>query len=120
VFITYLELIGGSLLIAGALTRYVSALLVAEMIVAIWKVHFVHGFFLNWRLQPGVGHGYEFNLVLISGLACLICTGPGVISLDRWLASKRHYKGLPQDDVIRKQAVPPVPGRRDEPSHRAL
>src|SRR5262249_26547689 len=37
-----------------------------------WKVHLVHGFFLNWGLRPGVGHGFEFNLVLIGALLCLV------------------------------------------------
>ncbi|HVH70722.1 MAG TPA: DoxX family protein [Candidatus Dormibacteraeota bacterium] len=89
VFITCLELIGGVLLVIGALTTWVASLLVVEMIVAIWKVHFVHGFFLNWRLQPGVGHGYEFNLVLIGALVCLICTGPGAMSAGGLLARRQ-------------------------------
>jgi len=77
--------IGGFLLIVGGLTEVVATLFVAEMIVAIWKVHFVNGFFLNWTSRPGVGHGYEFNAMLICALGCLILSGPGAVSLDRWL-----------------------------------
>ena len=85
VFVTWLELIGGLLLIIGAFNAWIAGLLVIEMIVAIWKVHLVHGFFLNWSLRPGIGHGYEFNFVLIASLTSLILTGPGQWSIDRWL-----------------------------------
>jgi putative oxidoreductase len=85
IFITSLELVGGLLLIFGGLTEVVATLFVAEMIVAIWKVHFVNGFFINWTSRPGVGHGYEFNAMLICALGSLILTGPGALSLDRWL-----------------------------------
>jgi putative oxidoreductase len=92
VFVTYLELVGGLLLVAGAFTVWAAALLVIEMVVAIWKVHLVHGFFLNWTLRPGVGHGFEFNLVLIGALVCLIFTGPGVLSVDRWRQRRREQQ----------------------------
>jgi putative oxidoreductase len=85
-FVTWLELVGGSLLILGAFTVWVATPLAVEMVVAIWKVHFAHGFFLNWTLRPGVGHGYEFNLVLIAGLVCLIFAGPGALSVEDWRA----------------------------------
>lgn len=84
--VTGLELVGGLLLVFGAFTVWVATPLAIEMGVAIWKVHLVHGFFLNWTLRPGVGHGYEFNLVLIAGLVCLIFTGPGALSVDGWRA----------------------------------
>jgi uncharacterized membrane protein YphA (DoxX/SURF4 family) len=62
------------------------------MAVAVWKVHLTNGFFLNWLNAPGVGHGYEFNLVLLAGLVCLILTGPGALSIDgrreRWAESE--------------------------------
>jgi putative oxidoreductase len=51
----------------------------------IAKVHWQHGFFLNWSLQPGKGHGYEANLAFIAmALACLIAGG-GALSIDRLL-----------------------------------
>jgi uncharacterized membrane protein YphA (DoxX/SURF4 family) len=45
-------------------------------------VHFRNGFFLNWTLTPGRGHGMEYNLVLIGALLCLMLTGPGALSVD--------------------------------------
>jgi putative oxidoreductase len=77
---------GGILLILGALTLWVSLALVIEMLVAIWAVHLSHGFFLNWGLQEGLGHGYQFNLVLIGALLCLMIEGPGVASVDGYRA----------------------------------
>jgi putative oxidoreductase len=76
------EFAGGLMLIAGALTIFVAPVLVLTMAVAIWKVHYPQGFFLNWALAPGGGFGYEFNLVLIAALLCLMLTGPGALSID--------------------------------------
>jgi putative oxidoreductase len=80
------ELAGGVMLILGGLTRYAALALAIEMAVALWKVHLPNGFFINWALTPGVGHGYEFNLTLIAALLSLMLTGPGVLSIDAWRA----------------------------------
>ena len=76
------ELCGGMALFLGAFTRLMSALLAIIMAVAIWKVHWPYGFFLNSSLEPGVGHGFEFALVLFAALFCLMLNGPGVLSFD--------------------------------------
>jgi putative oxidoreductase len=78
------EFIGGILLILGWVTRWVSLALAVVMGVAIWKVHYANGFFMNWTGAAGQGHGYEFNLVLIAALVCLMFTGPGALSFDEW------------------------------------
>jgi putative oxidoreductase len=80
--VSLLELAGGILLVAGALTAFVSLVLLIEMAVATWKMHLPNGFFMNWGLTPGQGHGYEFNLVLMAALACFALSGPGALSLD--------------------------------------
>jgi putative oxidoreductase len=76
------EFFGGLCLVAGAFVRFVAPPLVAVMAVAIWKVHLPNGFFLNWYMRPGIGHGYEFNLTLIAGLLCLVLMGAGALSVD--------------------------------------
>ena len=76
------ELAGGLLLIAGLFTLPACAVLAVDMAVAVWKVHLANGFFLNWKNAPGLGHGIEYNLVLIAGLVALMLTGPGALSLD--------------------------------------
>lgn len=78
-----MELVGGLMLIIGAFTLVAAAALLVEMGVAIWKVHYPHGFFLNWSLTPNQGHGYEFNVVLAAALVCLMLTGAGALSIDR-------------------------------------
>jgi putative oxidoreductase len=77
-----LEFAGGLMLVLGALTIVVAPLLVITMATAIWKVHYAQGFFLNWALAPGAGFGYEFNLLLIGALVCLMLSGPGALSID--------------------------------------
>jgi putative oxidoreductase len=76
------EFVGGLMLIAGALTRYAAVALVAVMLGAMWKVHLSNGFFINWAMTPGRGHGVEYNLVLIAALLCLALGGPGAFSID--------------------------------------
>lgn len=73
---------GGLLLIVGAFTLFAALALTINMAVAVWKVHLANGFFLNWALVPGHGHGYEFNLTLIGALISLMLTGAGAFSID--------------------------------------
>jgi putative oxidoreductase len=82
------ETLGGLLLMAGALTLFAAGALIITMIGAMWNVHLANGFFINWAMAPGKGHGVEYNLVLIAALVCLMFTGPGRFSLEhrreRW------------------------------------
>ena len=75
----------GLLVFLGAWTRWAAIPLAIGMAVATWKAHFVNGFFINWALATGVGHGYEMNLVLIAACVCLSLTGAGELSIDRLL-----------------------------------
>lgn len=77
------EFVGGVLLLLGALTVPSAIALSLTLLISLWKVHLAHGFFLNWNLVPGQGHGYEFNVVLLGALVCLMLTGPGALSIDR-------------------------------------
>jgi putative oxidoreductase len=72
------EAIGGTMLIAGALTPLAAATLIATMITAIRTVHLKNG---PWATNGG----YEFNLTLIAALLALIDGGPGALSVDRRL-----------------------------------
>lgn len=77
-----LEFVGGILLVVGFLTRWVSLALAMAMGIAIWKVHFQWGFFLNWMAAPNRGQGVEFSIVLIAALVCLALSGGGDASID--------------------------------------
>lgn len=78
VIVTFVELIGGTFLIVGALTRIVGVLLAIDMAGAFFIVHVENGFF--------VSNG-GFELVLLLGLAALslVIAGPGRYSVDAML-----------------------------------
>lgn len=69
---------GGILLLLGLLTPIAAALLIGDMLVAIFRVAGGRGL---WT-QNG---GYEYNLVLVALLVAVGVMGPGLYSLDRRL-----------------------------------
>jgi putative oxidoreductase len=73
---------GGLMLFLGAWTRWAAIALAVGTAGAAWVAHIAHGFFLNWALTPGAGHGYEFHFVLIGSCACLALSGAGELSID--------------------------------------
>jgi putative oxidoreductase len=78
----FTEFFGGILLILGVGTRFVSCLVLIDMAVAIWKVHWKNGMF---------GHGgYEFPLSLAVIAFALISFGAGPIAPDRIFSSGRR------------------------------
>ena len=72
---------GGLLLLAGALPRPAAIALSLLMVGGIWKFY-ANGFFMNWDLVPGRGHGTEYYVILLGALICLMLTGPGALSID--------------------------------------
>ena len=81
VLLAVTEFGGGLLLIVGGLARGVALALAVDMAVAIWKVHYGNGFFLSDGAARG--GGYEYTLVLLGALVCLMLTGAGAASLDQ-------------------------------------
>lgn len=81
VIITAVEFGGGLLLIAGAGTRVVAALLAFAMLVATVVAHGSAGFFLPT--------GYEFALTLMLVSLALTQTGAGRYSVDARLGAQR-------------------------------
>lgn len=82
----FTECFGGLAMIVGLLARPAALGLIVVMLVAIAKVHAKNGFFLNFALTAGKGHGYEFNLVLIAMALSILVGGAGVLSIDRLIA----------------------------------
>ena len=78
------EFAGGLMLIAGGGTRWASLALAIDMAVAIWKVHYQNGFFLNWTQRRTRATASRYSLVLIGGLVALMLGGPGALSVDEW------------------------------------
>jgi putative oxidoreductase len=83
--VCFFEFLGGIGLVLGLLTRLDALAIAIVMIGAIAKVHWQNGFFINWSLTPGKGHGYEGNLAFLAmAVACLLAGG-GMLSVDRLL-----------------------------------
>ena len=73
------EAVGGALLIAGLMTRVVTATQTIAMLVAVLAVHLPNGF-----AGPG---GYQWALLLGAAAFCLMLEGAGKYSVDRKLSS---------------------------------
>ncbi|MGH7307748.1 MAG: DoxX family protein [Candidatus Rokuibacteriota bacterium] len=86
VIAAFVEFLGGLALIVGFLARPAALGLIVVMLVAVSKVHIQHGFFLNWNLTPGKGHGWEFNFALIAMALGIVIGGAGILSVDRLIA----------------------------------
>lgn len=74
---------GGFGILSGFLTRLSAAGIAAVMMVSIYKVHWVHGFFLNINCVAGRGHGIEYNIALLGMALYLLIAGGGRWCLDR-------------------------------------
>jgi putative oxidoreductase len=84
-------LVGGALIGIGYLVRWAAVTLAALTAILAWKSQAPWGFFLNWVLEPGRGHGIEFSIVLCAAYICLALTGGGDWSFDGRRANKRSY-----------------------------
>ena len=73
---------------AGFLTRLSAAGIAAVMLVAIYKVHWMNGFFLNLACVSGRGHGIEYNIALLGMALYLVIAGGG-----RWCLDRLVFKG---------------------------
>ena len=67
------------------MTRLAALAIIAVMVGATVKVHWPHGFFLNWELAPRKGHGFEANLAFIAMAVACVIAGGGAFSLDALL-----------------------------------
>ena len=74
---------GGFGVLTGFLTRLSAAGIAGVMLVAIYKVHWINGFFLNLNCAAGRGHGIEFNIALLGMALYLVIAGGGQWCLDR-------------------------------------
>jgi putative oxidoreductase len=70
------ELVGGLLLVLGLLTPIASAMVVAQFVYIVLRVHLPKGF---WNKNGGI----EFPLQLLAGALLIAASGPGAIAIDR-------------------------------------
>ena len=95
------ELIGGLMILAGALVPLASLPLIAVLLVAIFTVHLPNGFssikLIGYDAagahfgQPG----YETDLLYVAGLVALCVGGAGPVSFDRYAGGKRIVRCRP-------------------------
>jgi putative oxidoreductase len=78
---TYVELAGGFLFAVGLFTPLVAALLSAQSLVIVIRVHLPRGF---WNSTGGI----EFPLQLLAGAFLITLSGAGMFSLDSALGIK--------------------------------
>ena len=74
---------GGFGVLTGFLTRLSATGIAAVMMVAIYKIHWAHGFFLNMPCAAGRGHGIEYTMALLGMALYLVIAGGGQWCLDR-------------------------------------
>ena len=79
------ESLGSWGLMIGLLSRVAAFGILCNMTVAIWMVHWPHGFFMNWR-GAQKGEGIEYHLLAIAISIAVILAGGGKWSVDRAIA----------------------------------
>lgn len=79
------EFLGGLGLILGFLTRIAALGICANMCVAIYKVHWPNGLFMNWGGNQK-GEGIEYHLLAIGMCLALMILGAGLFSVDNALS----------------------------------
>ena len=90
------ELLGGLAIILGVLVLLASVPLIGSMIVAMFTIHVHYGFSAVNTIGltatgPVLGPpGYEINLLYVGALLALALNGPGALSVDGWLRSRRR------------------------------
>lgn len=93
--IAVVEVLAGLALLAGVLTTVASGLLALEMLGAVVMFHAQEGFFIVAVPNVPLAYGFEYHIVLISGLICLALAGPGRWALggSRFFTSGRPTSG---------------------------
>ena len=82
------EFLGPLGLAVGLLTRVAAFGIACVMLVAIFTVHWPHGFFMNWYGNQK-GEGFEYHLLVVGIAITLIIVGAGAWSMDGALAGPR-------------------------------
>src|SRR6266566_5970894 len=82
------EFLGGLMLVVGFLGRVAALSIICLMAVAVVKVHWQFGLFMNW-FGTQKGEGFEYHLLAATLGVVIALRGSGALSLDRLLARLR-------------------------------
>ena len=91
-----IEVLGGIAIFIGAITIIAAIPLIGTMLVAMMTIQLKFGYSSVKTIGlsasgPIFGPpGYEINLLYIAALVALMCSGPGLLSVDQWLARKKQ------------------------------
>jgi putative oxidoreductase len=83
VVVAVLELVGGLMIVVGLLTRFIAALFIVELLVAVLR--FKYGEDIGFIGVGPAGAGAELDWALIVGFFVLAVQGPGTMSVDHRL-----------------------------------
>jgi putative oxidoreductase len=78
------QFFGGIMLVAGLAGRAAALVIACIMAVAVVKVHWQFGLFMNW-FGAQKGEGFEYHLLAIALGLVVVLRGSGAFSLDRFL-----------------------------------
>ncbi len=106
VLVIVTEFLGPLGLAAGLLARVVAVGFIGEMLVAILRIHWRHGFFMNWT-GTQAGEGFEYHLLVIGIALTVLIIGAGLWSLDRALTGRPARPRAHQEGVIPAQRLQP-------------
>jgi putative oxidoreductase len=79
------QFFGGFLLIVGLVGRLAALTIICNMVVAVVKVHWQYGLFMNW-FGTQKGEGFEYHLLVVTIGLLVVVRGSGAFSIDRLLA----------------------------------
>ncbi len=108
---TFIEVLGGLAILAGAFVATVSIPLIVMMLVAMFTVHLRYGFSAINTIGvtaegPQFGPpGYEINLLYIAGLLALILGGAGPFSIDRLRSRRKAEQEVHHPEPFSKAAT---------------
>ena len=103
---TFVEILGGLAILAGAFVAVVSLPLIVMMLVALFTVHLRYGFSAINTIGltadgPQFGPpGIEVNLLYIACLVALLLGGAGIFSIDRLLARRKREEARRVPEAI--------------------
>ena len=102
------EVVGGLMILAGALVPLATVPMIAVLLVAMFTVHLPNGFssikLLAYDATTGAHFGqpgYETDLLYVAGLIALCIGGAGPLSVDGHLAAKRRNESEVDSNVER-------------------
>jgi putative oxidoreductase len=97
------QFFGGLMLIVGLAGRVAALAITCIMAVAVAKVHWQFGLFMNW-FGAQKGEGFEYHLLAIALGLVVVLRGSGALSLDRLVLLRRESVPVGVDSLRRTPA----------------